>query len=163
MAGYWEVPDELPPGAVVEPVVAPLPAAPVVLSVALPLVPLLPLLPAPGVGLGAVSGVALELLPALPAPLSELPMLPVLPELLGLSVPLGGVELGGVLGVAVVPEVLELPLAASLPALSFLPQAVSARAATMAASKTECFMSVPLKKIYLSISTLDLLEEQRQP
>lgn len=155
---YWEELDEPPPGVVLPGAVVVLPAVPPVVSL-LP-VPLVPLLP--GVDGAVVPGAALVPPPAAP-PLSGPPMLP--PVAPGLSVLLPPVpELGGVLGVGVVgvlevlgaevlPEVLELPVVSGVPA-SFLPQAVSARAATRAASKTECFMSDPLKKTCWKISTL---------
>lgn len=152
---------------VLEPVA---PLEPLLPPVALPLVSLLPLLPE---GDGVVSGEALgaaELPPALlplaapllplsaplVPPVALLPLPPALPVAPGAS-PLLEPEAGGVLGVelglAVVPEVLELPVVSGVPA-SFLPHPASARVATMAASKTEYFfMSIPLKKIYLLIST----------
>jgi hypothetical protein len=76
------------------------------------------------------------------------PLLPV-SELGGVA----GAVLGAAPGAAVEPAVLELPLEDSGVAASFFPHAVSASAATMVASKTEYFMSIPLKKIYLLITT----------
>jgi hypothetical protein len=141
-----------------------------VLSELLP-VPLLPLDPGgvlllllPGVAelLPPAPGVGVALLLDPPAPPAALllsvplepPAVPVLPALLpplalGLSLVLPALPVGGVLGVLdVLGVVAVLPalLLVSLP--SFFPQALNARAATSAASNTECFIFVPLKKMY---------------
>ena len=60
------------------------------------------------------------------------------------ALPVGGVL--GVLGVLGVVAVLPALLLVSLP--SFFPQALNTRAATSAASNTECFIFIPLKKMY---------------
>jgi hypothetical protein len=165
---YFEVlDDELLPGVVLPlmplvPPVVPEGEAPPVLSVLpVPLVPLEPgvlLLLLPGVdGVLPVAPGVLLLLPGAPAALLlpvplEPPAVPVLPALLpplelGVSVLLLALPLGGVLGVVLgVVEVLPALLLVSL--ASFFPHAPNARVATSAASNTECFIFIPLKKMY---------------
>lgn len=141
-----------------------LPLMPLVLSV-LPAVPLLPLLPGavpvappgvlllllPGV-LSVAPGVLLPML-LLPAALLSVPLgapaAPLVPPVLlpplalDVSAPLLALPLGGMLG-----AVAALPAALLVSPASFFPQAPKARVATSAASKTEYFMIIPLKKMY---------------
>jgi len=117
----------LVPGAVLVPgvlgVALELGAAPEVSGAVEPLVPAVPLVPAPPVVEPAVPPGAPLVPPVVP------PALPVAPDVLE-----------GVLVSPVVPA-------------SFFPHAPKARVATSAASNTECFISVPLKKYSCKLST----------
>lgn len=146
VAGVVEEDEDEPPGGVVV-VVLLLPSGDVVVVVlpggvaaeppALPVAPpVVPLVPPGGV-------LALGAPPALPpaAPLSGAVVVP--------AVPLAEPEV-----LPAVPELgalLVAPLGASVD--SFFPHAVTARAATNAASNTEYFMLVPLKKYSCRLST----------
>jgi hypothetical protein len=161
---YFEVlDDELLPGVgLLMPLVLPVVPevdAPPVLSLLLP-VPLVPLEPGvlllllPGVeGAGVVLAPGVLLVPAallLSVPL-EPPAVPVLPALLpplalGVSVLLPALPVGGVVGVLGVLGVVAVLPALLLSAASFFPHAPSARVATKAASNTECFIFIPLKR-----------------
>lgn len=155
------VPGVLPVLPVVPPVV-PLPPVPLELLLGeVLLVPPVPLVLGVVVVLEPLGVVVVVLLvpPALPLVVVSVLLVPPAPPVVGLAVPL-------VLGVVVV--VLAVPLELGVVVVvvlvlgappceldsSFLPHALNATVATSAASKTECFILVPLKKLLAKIERL---------
>ena len=140
------------PGVLLVPGVVAVPA-PLSVPLVPPVVP--PLVPGAVLEPG-VLGVALELGVEPEVSGAVEPLVPVPPPGVELVVPLGAVVVPPVVPPAlpVAPDVLEgVLLVSPVVPLSFFPHAPKARVATSAASNTECFTLVPLKKYSCKLST----------